>query len=294
MHHSVVKAARLSGFSRESVVAIPTDDEYRLRGADLEGRIEADRRAGRRPFLVIASAGTTNTGAVDDLNGVADVAEREGLWFHVDAAYGGFFALTSRGRAAMRGIERADSVTLDPHKGLFLPYGTGALVVRDGDALHGAHSMFADYMPPMQDGRERIDFCEHGPELSRDFRGLRIWLPFKMHGAGAFREALDEKLDLARLAAEELKKIPGIEIVAPPVLSVTAFRLVEDGDDDDLANRRNEELLRRINRRGRVWLTATTLGGRFVIRICVLSFRTHEDRLREAIEIIREEVERPT
>src|SRR5437899_1080631 len=139
----------------------------------------ADRAAGRTPFLVVGTAGTTNTGAVDDLAALADLAGTEGLWLHVDAAYGGFILLTERGRRIMRGIERADSVTLDPHKGLFLPYGTGALVVRDGGALRRAHGMHADYLPALPPESDLIDFSEVSPELSRPFRGLRVWLPLK-------------------------------------------------------------------------------------------------------------------
>ena len=168
---------------------------------DVEAAVRADRAAGLSPFMIVASAGATSTGAVDDLAALADVAQRETLWFHVDAAYGGFFALTERGRAALAGIERADSVTLDPHKGLFLPYGTGCLLVREREALRRAHAVEASYLPPMQDDEDFVDFCELGPELSRDARGLRVWLPLKMHGAGVFRAALDEKLTLARRVA---------------------------------------------------------------------------------------------
>src|SRR5262249_30800920 len=153
---------------------------------------------------------------VDDLEGLADLAASEGLWLHIDAAYGGFFALTERGRAALRGIERADSVALDPHKGLFLPYGTGCLLVRDREALRRAHAMPASYLPPMQTEDDLVAFCELGPELSRDFRGLRVWLPLKMHGASVFRAELDEKMDLARRATDRLRRTHAIEIVAEP------------------------------------------------------------------------------
>ena len=151
--------------------------------------VAADRGRGMRPFLVVASGGTVNTGAVDDLAALAAVAHDERLWLHVDAAYGGFFLLTARGRAAMAGIERADSVTLDPHKGLFLPYGTGCLVVRDGAALERAHALHAAYLPPRPPGEEWWDFSALSPELSRPFRGLAVWLPMKLLGAAPFRTA---------------------------------------------------------------------------------------------------------
>jgi aromatic-L-amino-acid decarboxylase len=287
VHHSVVKAALLAGFPETNVREIPVDGQYRMSIDALRQKITADRKEGRIPFLIVASAGTTNTGAVDDLEALAEVAREEKLWLHVDAAYGGFFMLTERGRKVMRGIDQADSVALDPHKALFLPYGTGSLLVRDGEALRRAHTVHADYMPPMQEDPDLVDFCLYSPELSRDFRGLRVWLPFKMHGAGAFRRNLDEKLDLAEWATEELRRIEGMEIVAAPQLSLVAFCLVRDGLGSDELNDLNRRLLARINARQRVFLTPTLLAGKFVLRICVLSFRTHLDRMQAALDDIR-------
>jgi len=187
----------------------------------------------------------------------------------------------------MRGIDRADSITLDPHKGMFLPYGTGCLLVRDATSLRRAHALSADYLPAMQEATDLVDFCQISPELSRPPRGLRVWLPIKLHGMRAFRDALDEKLDLAAWATQELRTIPGIAIVAEPQLSTVAFRLERPGASHDELNRLNRELLERINARQRVFLTGTTVGGRFVIRICVLSFRTHQDRMEQALADIR-------
>jgi aromatic-L-amino-acid decarboxylase len=288
VHHSVAKAAVLAGFPPANVREIASDDEYRLRLPELERRIRADAADGWQPFLVVASAGTTNSGAVDDLAGVAALARREGLWLHVDAAYGGFFALTERGRRILRGLAEADSITLDPHKGLFLPFGTGSLVVRDLETLRRAHSTRAAYMPPMQDEADLVDFCEISPELSRDFRGLRVWLPLKLHGAGPFRRNLDEKLDLARWATAELEKVPDVEIVARPQLSLVAFALSPPGCEGEERDRLNREFLRRVNERRRVYLTGTVLHGRFALRFCILSFRTHRDRVAMALEDVRE------
>ncbi len=287
VHHSVVKAAMLAGFPAGNVREIATDDACRIRLDHLERSIESDRREGLRPFLVVGNAGTTNTGAVDDLDGLANLAARENVWLHVDAAYGGFFMLTRKGREAMRGIGRAQSITLDPHKGLFLPYGTGSLLVRDGDALRRAHSVDATYLPPMQQDTELVDFCLYSPELSRDFRGLRVWLPIKMHGIEPFRRNLEEKLELAAWAADELRSIPSVEIAAEPQLSLVAFRVARPGWDLEATNELNQRLMRGVNERKRVYLTGTVLRGRFVIRICVLSFRTHYDRMRAALEDIR-------
>jgi aromatic-L-amino-acid decarboxylase len=283
-HHSVRKAALIAGFPPERVRAIPVDERFHMRPDAVEAAVAADRALGLTPFLLVASAGTTSTGAVDDLDALAGVAAREGLWFHVDAAYGGFFALTERGKAALRGVERADSVTLDPHKSLFLPYGTGCLVVREREALRRAHAVSASYLPPMQTEEGLVDFCELGPELSRSARGLRVWLPLKMHGAAVFRAELDEKLDLARWAADALGRVDGLEVVAAPELSLLAFRARCEGLDHDAAEAFNRRLCAKVNEKQRVLLTGAVVGGRFLLRMCIISFRTHADRVAMAVE----------
>lgn len=286
-HHSVVRAADLAGIPLANIRSVPCDAAFRMRTDALREAIASDRRNGLRPMMIVASAGTTNSGAVDDLEAIADLARDEHLWLHVDAAYGGFFMLTERGRRAMRGIERADSIVLDPHKGLFVPYGTGAVIVRDVSKLRQAHSIHADYLPPMQSDADLVDPCEVSPELSRPFRGLRVWLPVRLHGIGAFREALDEKLDLTGLATEELRRMPEIEIVAEPQLSLVAFRLKRARMSGEALDELNRRFLDAINAKKRVMLTGTMLRGTFALRICVLSFRTHRDRIEAALEDIR-------
>ncbi len=287
-HHSVGKAAVLAGFPAERIRSIPSDRLFRMDVQALEAAVLADAAAGLTPFAVVASAGTTNTGAVDDLPAVAEVARRRGLWLHVDAAYGGFFAMTARGKRVLAGIERADSVTLDPHKGLFLPYGTGCLLVRDRAALRRAHAMSASYMPPMQTEDSLVDFCELSPELSREARGLRVWVPLKLHGATAFRAALDEKLDLTLRAADALRAMPDVEMVAEPELSLLAFRYKPAAISDEAAlEALNRALLTLVNDRQRVFLTGARAGGVFFLRICVLSFRTHEDRIDACLDDLR-------
>jgi aromatic-L-amino-acid decarboxylase len=287
IHHSFQKAANLAGFRYANVRELPVDGQFRIRVDALEEAIARDRAEGWTPFLIAGSAGTTATGAVDDLQALARLAREQKLWFHVDGAYGALFMLTERGRAALRGIEQADSVILDPHKTLFLPFGTGAVLVRDAHTLRRAHSSHADYLPDMQQEDELVDFCEISPELSRDFRGLRVWLPLKLFGIEPFREQLDEKFDLIQFAAEELRRIEGIELVAEPQLTILAFRLVRSGADPDALNR---ALLEKINARKRVMLTPATVDGKFVIRIAIVSHRTHRDRVEMAIADIRDAV----
>ncbi|MBT9560858.1 MAG: aminotransferase class V-fold PLP-dependent enzyme [Myxococcales bacterium] len=276
-HHSVAKACLLAGFPRSAFCTVPLGPGRRIDVDALRSHIRRDRDGGRRPFLVASAAGTTNTGAVDDLEAIADLCESEGLWNHVDAAYGGFFALTARGHQTLAGIGRADSITLDPHKGLFLPYGTGALLVRNRRTLEAAHDLGAAYLPAPETGA--TDFSALSSELSRDFRGLRIWLPLHVAGTAAFESALDEKLDLARYAAEFVRALPGFELVTEPVLSLFAFRLTlgdHTAPERDALNRR---LLDAVNARGRVYLSGTTLECGYVLRLCVLSFRTHREHI---------------
>jgi aromatic-L-amino-acid decarboxylase len=284
-HYCVTKSARLAGFPRASLRELPTDARFRLVPRALEETVREDWARGRRPFLVVANVGTTNTGAIDPLPEILQVAREHGLWVHADAAYGGFFRLAPGGEALLRGVEECDSITLDPHKGLFLPYGLGALLVRDGSALVRAHGGSASYV---QDVAEEgsLGFADLSPELSRDFRGLRLWLPLMLHGLAAFREQLAEKLALARWFYDELRADPSFEVLDEPQLSIVAFRLRASEAE---AERLGPELQRRVNARRRVFLSSTRIGGRYALRICVLSFRTHEDRVRDAAQALREE-----
>jgi aromatic-L-amino-acid decarboxylase len=294
-HHSIAKAVGLAGIPPRNVHVVGVDDLFRMRTDLLGAAIGEDRRAGLEPFLVIAAAGTTNTGAVDPLLETADLCRAERLWLHIDGAYGGAFALCDEGRKRLAGIERADSITFDPHKGLFLPYGTGCLLVRDGQKLRDAHHLGAEYLQDLDHQVPAVSWspAELGPELSRDFRGLRLWLPLMLHGALAFRDALTEKLALADRFADGLDGLVAagapLEIVARPQLSLVAFRLARKrGESLDGANRRNLALLNVINGKERVHLSSTLLpvegGHAFTLRVCVLSFRTHAPHVDACLE----------
>jgi aromatic-L-amino-acid decarboxylase len=283
-HHSVLKSAKLAGVMPDRVRAIPADRHYRLPVEALADRIAVDRREGFAPFVVVSTAGTTNTGAVDPLDGIADLCAREGLWHHVDGAYGAFFALCGEGREALRGLARADSLTLDPHKGMFLPYGTGALLVRDGAALRAAHEATAAYLPAVPHPEDFYDPSQHGPELSRGFPGLRVWLSVKLFGTGAFRAAIAEKRQLALEACRRIAALDHIVIDAPPELSLFAFHVSWPGATRDEEDEATRTLLERTTRRGRVMLTGCTAGGRFLGRVCVLSFRTHKQHIDHLVE----------
>ncbi len=302
-HHCIDKALRLAGIPAANVRRVAVDAAFRMDPTDLAAAIAADRDAGRTPFLVVASAGTTNTGALDPLDALATVCAEQGVWFHVDGAYGGAFVLCEDGRRLLAGMERADSIALDPHKGLFLPFGTGCLLVRDGPKLRRAHTANAGYLQDfdaLDRSREAPSPTELGPELSRSFRGLRLWLPLMLHGAAAFRDALAEKLRLAHTFHRELAALidrgAPLACVAPPHLSTVAFRLTRR-DEETLAdwNARNTAFLSRINAGRRVYLSSTTLpipdvpvqdGGAFTLRVCVLGARTHAEHIAACISEI--------
>lgn len=290
VHHCVLKSARLAGVMPDRLRALPVDADFRLRVDALEQAIAGDRRAGLLPFMVVSTAGTTNTGAVDPMDAIADVCNREGLWHHVDGAYGGFFHMVEALRPLLAGLPRADSLTLDPHKGLFLPYGTGALLVRDGTALHDAHRIpeSAGYLPPQTDLDEFYDPSAYGPDLSRAFPGLRVWLCVKLYGAAKLRAAIAEKYALAQEAADAIASLPGIRMVARPQLSLFAFHLTRPGLTLDEENAVTQALLTRVRDHGRVFLTGCWVDGRFLARVCVLCFRTRRDRIEECVQ----EVER--
>lgn len=282
-HASVRKAARTIGILPAHVRVCPSADGVRLDTEALRVLVKQDRHDGLLPTAVVAAAGTTNTGAVDDLADLADLAAALDVWLHVDAAYGGFFQLTERGRRRLAGIERADSITLDPHKSLFLPFGTGALVVRDRAALTDAFGEDADYLRDLTEAGSLPNFAELTPELTRDWRGARVWLALKTHGLEPFVAALDAALDLAGWAHEALEAIPGVTTCGPPDLSIVAFRVPGDDAAQDAARAH-------VNAGGQAWVSSTQLDGRVVIRLAVLSHRTRRHHVAHVVDRVREYV----
>jgi aromatic-L-amino-acid/L-tryptophan decarboxylase len=283
-HHCVLKAAKIAGIMPDRVRAIPCDASFRLPLPALRDAIAGDRSVGLKPFAVVSNAGTTNTGAVDPLDAIADLCDAEGLWHHIDGAYGAFFHLCDDGRRVLHGLSRADSLTLDPHKGMFLPYGTGALLVRDGAALRAAHEATAGYLPAMPHPEDFYDPSQHGPDLSRGFPGLRVWLTIKLYGTAAYRAAIAEKRALALDAFRRISALPGIVIDAPPELSLFAFHMTRPGAtlaQEDAATR---DLMARTTARGRVMVTGAVARGRYMGRVCVLSFRTHAGEIDALVE----------
>lgn len=287
VHHSIRKAVNTAGLRECSVRYIGLDHQYRIDINQLEMTIEEDKSNGLIPWLLVGSAGTTDTGAVDPLDNMASIAEKHQLWFHVDAAYGGFFMLTDHGREKLKGMERSHSIVIDPHKGLFLPNGLGVAIVKDGVQLQKSFSYNANYMQDAASLADEVSPAEVSPELTRPFRGLRMWLPLMIHGINPFRAALEEKLLLARYAWQELKRFENIEVGPEPELSVVIFRFVPPEQD---ANEFNQLVVKKIHEDGRVFLSSTTINGTFTIRLAILAFRAHLETIDLALKIINEKV----
>jgi aromatic-L-amino-acid decarboxylase len=287
-HHSIDKALRITGLGEAQVRRVAIDDRFRMRAEVLEQTIAADRKQGLRPWLVVAAAGTTDTGAVDPLEPIGAICAREGCWLHVDAAYGGFFLLTEQGRTALKGLEQSDSVVLDPHKGLFLPWGAGIVVVRNGKALAAAHHSSGHYMQDAMKSPGELSPADLSPELTKHFRALRMWLPLVLLGVKPFRAALDEKLLLARYFRQEIEAV-GFEVGPPPDLSIVTFRWARPGASLEQQNRDNEAIVDGVRRDGRIFLSSTMLDGRFTLRMAALGFRTHRRTIDLALKILGEQ-----
>lgn len=286
-HHSNQKAIKICGMEECPIHYIELDINYRLDATHLEIMVKEDIESGLRPFLVVGNAGSTNQGAVDPLDEISRIALENNMWFHIDGAYGGFFLITEYGKRKLAGIEKADSVVLDPHKGLFLPYGTGMVLVKDVRHLLAANSFEAHYMQDAREHQEEYSPAELSPELSRHFRGLRMWLPLKLHGLEPFRKNLNEKILLARYFYWKIKEL-GFDTGPFPDLSIVGFRYIPAHSSLDDINQWNMNLVKHIHHDGRVFISSTFIKDIFVIRCAILSFRTHRHHVDLLLKVIGE------
>lgn len=289
-HHCVDRALRICGLSECPKRYVPLDEKFRMKANELEKTIKEDKANGLIPWLIVASAGTTDLGAIDPLEDIGSIAHRQEIWYHVDAAYGGFFLLTKEGQEKLKGLSMADSVVLDPHKGLFLPYGSGALVVKNVKHLIKAHHFEANYMQDATAERGLYSPADVSPELSKHFRGLRLWFPLKLHGIKAFRSALQEKLLLTRYAWDKLKKVENIEVSPEPELTTFAFRWKPAFASKNI-DRVNRKLHQSILEEGEIFLSTTEIKGEFWFRLTVLSVRTHLEEIDRCIYVLLRQIE---
>lgn len=285
-HHCIKKSLRIIGLEDVIIRHIPLDEDFKIDAYHLEKIIEEDIEKGLYPFLVIASAGTTDVGAIDPLEKIADIAEKNSLWFHVDAAYGGFFVLSSR-KKLFKGIERADSLVVDPHKGMFLPYGLGAVLIKDAKAVLHSNLYTANYMQDALMEDLTVNPANVSPELTKHFRGLRMWLPLQLHGIEPFIACLEEKLLLTEYFRIRLLEL-GFKVGPKPDLSVSYFWYPFQENENEL----NQKLMEYIHQDGEVFLSSTLINEKFVIRMAILSFRTKIKTIDKAVEMINRCLER--
>ena len=284
-HSSLARTARAMGLRPQQVRVLPTDDRWRLSPGTVAAAVRADRSAGRVPFALCASGGSTNTGAVDPLADLADVCTAEGLWLHVDAAYGGFAALTAKGRAALAGIDRADSVTLDPHKWLYQPMECGCVLIRDGARLERTFAIHPDYLDSdAAQGAGEVNFADRGLQLSRGFRALKVWVTVQTFGLAAFRAAIQRNLELAEYAETLIRSHAGLTLMAPATLGIVCFRREWPGCDEAETERRGTALAADLERGGTALVSTTRLASRHAIRLCILNPTSSEEHVRRVIE----------
>ncbi len=291
-HSSVQRAAWIAGIPRANVRSVATDDRYRLHTEALRKAIADDRSAGFTPFLVVASAGTTNTGAVDPLHSIADLCSAERLWMHVDAAYAGFAALTNQGAAALDGLGRADSVTLDPHKWLFVPFECGCLLTREPRKLAEAFSVHPEYLTDVRARDQDVNFADYGEQLTRSSHALKIWLSVEYFGVSQIREAIARGIHRAEYAERLFAGHHDFEILSPAQFGIVCFRArPADIDDDAALDSLNERINARVNATGRFLISSTKLRGKFSLRLCTHVHRMTDADIDEVYEAILEALE---
>jgi aromatic-L-amino-acid/L-tryptophan decarboxylase len=284
-HSSLARTARAMGLRPHQIRVLPTDDHWRLQPETVIAATGADRRAGRVPIALCANAGATSTGAVDPLPELADVCAAEGLWLHVDAAYGGFAALTPEGRALLTGIERADSVTLDPHKWLFQPIECGGVLIRDGARLARTFAIHPDYLDSTEThATGEVNFGECGLQLSRGFHGLKVWMSLQAFGLAAFRAAIARNMELAAYAEELVRARATLTVMSPASLGIVCFRREWPGCDEAETERRGIALADALERDGAAFVSTTRLAGQHAIRLCILNPTSGEAHVRRVIE----------
>jgi glutamate/tyrosine decarboxylase-like PLP-dependent enzyme len=275
VHMSIAKAAALLGLGYEAVHYIEVDEMFRIRLDKLEAAIREDRAAGKRGIAIIGSAGTTNTGSIDPLERLAEIAKENDLWFHVDGAYGAFAAAAAPKK--FQGLDQADSLSLDAHKWLYQPVDCGCLLYRDPAAAHHAFSHSGEYTKVLStDPIEGFAFFEESMELSRRFRALKVWLSLRYHGANAFRECIGEDLRLAVHLASRIDQQEELELLAPVELSAVCFRYTREGKSEAELNDLNAEIVKRSQRAGNVFFSNAIIHGKFALRACITNHRSTE------------------
>lgn len=290
-HVAVDKAVDCVGIGRAGLRILPTDDKFRLRIDALQQAIADDKANGIRPVCIVANAGTTNTGAIDPLKTLREIADREGAWLHVDAAYGGGMLLSQKWPGRLQGLELADSVTLDPHKWFFAPLDVGALLVRDQAQLTRSFGLKPPYLTDEMDTKdERYQYYIHGFEQSRRFRSLKVWMSFKRYGADQIGRWIDANIQQAKYLHQLAGAMPGFRVTPEPIMSAICLRYEPAGvDDENEIGRLHHEVARRIETGGQFWICTTMLKDKWWFRINPVNFRTRHEHMAQLLELLRKE-----
>jgi len=286
-HDSNERALRLVGFTEGQMRVVPSGDDYAMDVAALTRMVREDADAGRRPLLVVATAGTTNVGAVDDMSTIADVCRKHGMWFHVDGAYGAAAMISPELRPRLAGIERADSLSVDPHKWMFQPFEIGCVLVKDTTRLRDTFQIMPDYLKDVHALGE-INFTDYGMQLTRGFRALKLWMSLQYFGAKRFRDAVEYGVALAERTEEILQARDGWEVITPATLGILSFRYVPSGVSDEDANRINDGIVAGLIDDGFAMLSSTVLGDRTALRVCTINPATTEDDIVATIDKLEE------
>lgn len=285
-HSSFDKAMDMLGMGKKYLRKIPVDDKLCINLEVLESQIKEDQQAGFHPLCAIGVAGTTNTGAVDDLSGVADICERYDLWFHADAAYGGPAARLSEKTYLFRGIERADSVVVNPHKWLYVPFEAGGLLVKNPEQLRATFSTIPDYLKSDRTDESRTDLMEYNLPLTKEFKALKVWMTLKTYGANKLTETIRRDLQKAQYLVHQIEETENLELMAPVPLSIVCFRFNPGGKTEEELDRLNDSLIGKIEQDGRVFLTGTKINGRTALRVCFINHRTKNSDIDFLVQVV--------
>ncbi len=287
-HSSFDKAVDMLGLGRRYLRKIPVDEGLRIDLEKLEQRIDRDKNAGLNPICAVGVAGTTNSGAVDDLGGVAEICDRHDLWFHVDAAYGGPAARVAGVSHLFKGIDRADSLVVNPHKWMYVPFEAGGALVKNPDHLRATFSTVPNYLKSDPEDEGRTDLMEYNLPLTKEFKALKVWMTLKTYGARQIRRAIRQDIDRAKLLAELVEEHPELELLAPVPLSIVCFRFNPGGKSEKALDALNNRIVRQVERDGRIFLTGTRIRGKAALRACFINHRTREEDVRLVIRVIAE------
>lgn len=287
-HSATDRALTILGFHEENIRKIPSNNHFVLCTNQLREQIQRDQQNGQRPFCVIANSGTTNTGAVEPLDEIANICRENAMWFHVDGAYGAAAVLSPRGKKQLKGIERADSIALDPHKWLFQPFEIGCTIVKNSQHLKDTFQILPEYLQDAHQHDREINFCDHGIQLSRSFRALKLWLSLKVFGLKAFSDAIDIGLDLAEFAAQQVTNNTKLQLITNAQMAVLSFRYYSENCDEETLNRVNSGIVKQVIHEGFAMISSTILKGKTVLRLCTINPRSTQDDIVQTLNKIVE------